>query len=152
MSSFPPKSIVEEALSESVPTGLAPDQLDISDFKVRWEGKPIEGLRYRLAPGTIQWVRVNEVLVIPRARMILDVEGAEGGQVSSGGFTQVFQEKDHAEIPVALVSGEKNPIVVILKKKEKQNQGTLVIEFHPAQKSGHPGGWITWIPAVRLTT
>ncbi len=134
-----PRSLSEEALSESVPTAFAPSNFDDADFLVQWHGPTLSGVEVKLAEKSIQWVRISEVLVLPRARLILDAEGVEGGEVSSSGYHQVFsigiksgdRKSGHAEIPIALLSGEHNLIQVAIRRGGEILKGNLQIRFQP---------------------
>ena len=125
------RPLSEETLSESVPTAFAPGPFEIADFDLEWSGD--QG-SVKLDQGSLQWVRVNEILVLPRARLILDVENLESGQLSHSGFHQSIEVKaghGHAEIPVALISGDKNPIAVTLVRAGKVTLSEIRIRFHP---------------------
>jgi hypothetical protein len=129
-----PSSLSQEVLSESVPTAFAPERLEAADFAVEWIGKPIEGVRFSLGRSSLEWVRVADVLALPRARLMLEVDDVQAAQVWSGGFVQaLFLEnaKGTGEIPVALISGDKNPIQIVIHRDGKQEQGQLQISFRP---------------------
>ncbi|HUP58245.1 MAG TPA: hypothetical protein VM598_12380 [Bdellovibrionota bacterium] len=114
-----PPSLAYEALSETFPTAFAPADYSTEDFTIEQVGRPIGGLKLELEPGSLEWVRVQDVLVLPRARVrVTYVGAAKAGSVSQAGFTQPLVAESEsrltAEIPVALISGEKNEIRVTI--------------------------------------
>ncbi|MCM2324054.1 MAG: hypothetical protein NDJ90_12410 [Oligoflexia bacterium] len=130
-----PASLAAEILSESVPMVLLPpNDFEASDFTVEWVGAPLEGVEARLGRESLQWVRLTDVLLLPRGRLLLKARGAEAGIVSHAGFNQVFDEET-AEIPVALISGEVNPIEVRIKRGGREEKGTLKLRFRPKDTS-----------------
>lgn len=116
-----PPTLAAEALSESVPTAFAPAEFRAEDYNVEWEGPAPPGVRASIEPGSLEWVRVSELLVIPRAR--LSVEGA-AGQVSCGGFGQALP----ARIPIALISGAASPCTVTVAGEAARK---LHVRFQP---------------------
>ena len=130
-------SAVQDTLSESVPTAFAPADFNLgaSDFAVEWVGAPISGVEARIGENTLQWVRVEEVLVLPRARLIVSAKDSQGGAIVSGGFAQGIAADGTAEIPVALVSGDSNPISVTVIRGGKEIRGEWRIRFKPKASS-----------------
>lgn len=129
-------SLTEEVLSESVPTAFSPGSVDIQDYALEWAGPSIPGIRSNLVKGSLQWVRVQDVLVIPRARLALDLEDIDSGQISNSGFTEMIEVRSrqgHVEIPVALISGSKNSIWVKVKKNGTLFEGELRLRFRAKQ-------------------
>ncbi len=138
-----PPSLSDEVLSESVPTAFSPNHFDVLDFDFQWVSHPIPDLQVQLAKGSLQWVRVREVLVLPRARLVVDVQNVQGGEVSSSGFSQPLiidkdhdkdhgeQSHGHAEIPIALLSGDKNPILISVKRGDQVLRGKIQVQFKP---------------------
>ena len=132
-------SLVQDALSESMPTAFAPDDIDTSavlgDFSVRWVGTPIPGVSFRLEPNSLQWVRVQEVLVVPRARLWLHVENASSGSIQSGNFAQPISadistaKEASALVPVALVSGAGNPMEITVIRGGTVLKGRVEIRY-----------------------
>jgi len=137
-------SMAEEVLSETVATAtplgllgvLAGESLDApfstEDFEIQWVGSPLAGVKASLKSNTLQWVRVQEILQIPRARLVVELEDADAAQVSHAKFTQpAFLENRHGqvEIPVALISGDQNPISVTLKRGKDTLRGRLQVRM-----------------------
>jgi hypothetical protein len=112
-------SLAYEALSETFPTAFAPAEYGVEDFVVEPVGRPIQGLRVELEPGSLEWVRVQDVLVLPRARARIAYSGSsKQGLASQAGFSQPLvpegESRLTAALPVALLSGEKNQIQVAM--------------------------------------
>jgi hypothetical protein len=107
-----PRSLVGAALADPAPSAFAPAPLGVEDYSLR----PVEGtpsssppdtLRVELLPGSLTWVRVSGVVVVPRAVMRVTVPGASAGQVRVAGHVHPLVAKDgiaSAEVPVALLA------------------------------------------------
>lgn len=147
-----PGSLPAEVLSESVPMVLLPpNDFEAYDFRVEWEGTPIPGVEARIGRESLQWVRLTDVLLLPRGRLLVSARGIQGGIVSNAGFSQVFDDEGGpagqgetgkagaplmtAEIPVALISGEVNPIELRVRRDGQELRGKLRIRFNPQDKS-----------------
>src|SRR5438105_2408380 len=77
-----PPQIAEEILSESVPTVFfSPNSFEATDFEAYWAEPPPPGASLSLGAESLQWVRVAEVLLLPRGRLVveLDPSTADGG-------------------------------------------------------------------------
>lgn len=151
-----PDSLVPLLLSETVPSAFSPNDFEASDFIVTWEGQnsaaglsaelPLKDIRFRIGKESLEWVRVADVFVLPRARLIVQAVGIEGGQLRSGGFTQSFRAPVgkgkiwEAQLPIALISGPKNPITVTILRNGKELKGTLGVRFRPQERSASPRG------------
>jgi hypothetical protein len=83
----PSPSLAHEILSESVPSAFAPNDFDTLDFSIEWTTGKVEGVEATLARGTLEWVRVSEVLVLPRARLLVSVRDVEAGRLTNAGFS-----------------------------------------------------------------
>lgn len=107
-------SVAEEILSKTTTLVLNPPEIETADFQLEWSGKPIEGVRFEILPGSLQWVRTSEVLMLPRGRMALHVANAKSGQIQNASYTQSMVAGTdgslQAELPIALISGDANPI------------------------------------------
>ncbi len=135
-----PESLVEEVLSESVPTAFSPTGLGAQDFSVEWIGAPLPDVEIVLGKESLEWVRVADFLVLPRGRLLVTAHSLEGGLLTSGGFSQslvIHEGEGRAELPIALLSGEKNPIRLTLRRGGIEKKGTLQVRFKPRQVSPH---------------
>jgi hypothetical protein len=134
-------SIASEVLSETVPTAFSPMAIQADDFSVEWEGTPLTGVRFLLGKKSLEWVRTADFLALPRGRLILVAEGIEGAQVQNAGFTQSFEVRagtGRAEMPIALLSGEKNPVLVKILRGGKIETGVLLVRFTPRKPFDGP--------------
>ncbi|MEK6579265.1 MAG: hypothetical protein AABZ55_08585, partial [Bdellovibrionota bacterium] len=62
-----PKDLTSVVLSESVPTAFAPSSFEAEDFTIAWDGASPASSKVKLLSGSLEWVRVADFLVIPRA-------------------------------------------------------------------------------------
>ncbi len=125
-------SVAEEILSKTTTLVLNPPEIETEDFQLEWSGKPIDGVRFEILPGSLQWVRTSEVLMLPRGRMALHVANAKTGQIQNAGYTQsMVPGADgalQAELPIALISGDANPIRVQFERGGEKITGTLQVK------------------------
>jgi hypothetical protein len=126
-----PGSLTQETLSETLPTAFAPGPWEAEDFQVEWVKGPVAGIEAVLEPESLQWVRVADVLALPRARLILR-KSAGGppitGRVTSGGFSQDFAGGEElAKIPVSLLEADDNKITVTAGESKRD----LRVVFRP---------------------
>jgi len=138
---FLPTSVIGEALSETVPTAFSPDDFSTDDFIIEWIGKPLNGVNYELRKGSLEWVRVAEVLVVPRAQILISIDNVDGGHVSNTGFFQPFlidHDRAKVELPIALISGESNAIKLSVLRNGSEEKGTLIVRFKPKKVSEQP--------------
>jgi hypothetical protein len=113
-----PQSLVAEALSELRPTAFSPAELGVEDYAVARlaDGGPTTSdIRLALVPGSLDWVRVAEILLVPRGVLRVSAAGVDAGQVRYAGFSHPLVVRDGAgsvDVPVALLSGTEPAIVV----------------------------------------
>lgn len=127
--------IIEEILSESNPTAFYPNTISPTDYKAYWVGEALTGVKVSLASKSLQWVRVKETLVLPRARLIIDLQDLSAGQLSYANFNQAISiqgNQAHAEISVALISSKHNSVVLRIKRKNRIYSGIIRFEFKPS--------------------
>ena len=134
-----------DILSETVPTAFEAFPLKLEDYQLRWVGAPIDGVELGWAAGSLQWVRVAEVLSLPRARFRATIKSRDplSGVASNAGFHQVFSKNvggasDLYEVylPVALLSGEKNLIELRIKRGQEILTGTIQMVFKARSEMG----------------
>lgn len=111
-----PQASLHDILSESVPTAFPPDDMSEDDFSLSWEGPRIEGVQFSLEKGSIQWARINEVLVLPRARLMVEAKNFESGIVNYAGFITplsrgVEENGIQTRLVVALIWGKKIQLI-----------------------------------------
>jgi hypothetical protein len=110
---------IRELLSDPSPTAFAPGPMTTEDFGIEVaSGILPEGLNPSLQPGTLEWVRVSEVLVLPRARLLWSSSpvpiGVEGS-FEQDGFDQPFRlghSVAQGSVRVGLVPGPAGEIRV----------------------------------------
>jgi hypothetical protein len=133
--------LIPEILSETVSSAFAPGELDVEDFELKWVGNPLPSVNVKLEKNTIEWVRVMAVLTLPRARLSLHAEEVEGGEISNAGFSQpltIQNGKGSVELPLALISGEKNSILIRIKRGEEVLSGEVQLVFKPRPQMSAP--------------
>jgi hypothetical protein len=126
-----PPSLVPVVLSETVPAAFNPTPFEAADFAVEWIGPALPGVSVSLGERSLEWVRVADVVVLPRARLVVSAQGIRNGLVTNAGFSQPFQmrgQEGYAAIPVALISGDQNPVEITLDNARK---GKLRFVFKP---------------------
>jgi hypothetical protein len=131
-----PSDLAREVLSESVPTAFAPADLATVDFAAEWvseKGRPTAG-EARILVDSLQWVRVSEVLVLPRARLRITLPANVIGSVTSGGYGQALAAEANrsvAEVPVALLSGDAYAVRVDWTDGKVSHFDRIRIRFRP---------------------
>lgn len=133
-----PQASLHDVLSESVPTAFPPDDFSEEDFSLSWEGPKIEGVQFSLQKGSIQWARINEVLVLPRARLVIEAKNFESGIVNYADFITPLSpvagtNEIQARVVVALISGKKNPIQIQFIRSGQLIQGRLLVKYNPKE-------------------
>ncbi len=132
-----PPTLAPEVLSETVPFVFDPGELRAQDFSIKWSGPTLEGVEVRVGEESLEWVRVKDVFVIPRGRIIVETKNAQAGRILNYGYSQAFQKEGdlwRAEIPVVFFSGKENSVQVTLVRDGKTIMGTLGFEFQPQAK------------------
>ncbi len=134
--------LIRDVLSEAIPTAFAPIELSTSDFTVEWDEKPDSGLSAALEPGSLEWVRVQDVLVLPRARLKIIARSAQNGIITTGGHSQLMTSLANkgigSVVPVALIGGttaSDNPIDVEYVENGAKKRRTLHIHFRPRARA-----------------
>src|SRR5581483_12445250 len=83
-----PPSLAYEALSETMPTAMPPTEYTAEDFSLEWDGPSVPGMDVRLEARSLEWVRVQDVLVLPRARAAFGIAHGTRGKVGQAKFSQ----------------------------------------------------------------
>lgn len=129
-----PPDLAHEALSEAVPTAFAPSAATVEDYSLEWSGPAIPGVKFSLEKGTLEWVRVGDLLVLPRARVWIEADSIDGGRVEISGFSYaltVSGSQASQKFPVALISGPENVISLQIKRDSKVFNGHFTVRFSP---------------------
>jgi hypothetical protein len=135
------RSLAEEALSETVPFTFSPNEFTASDFSVSAGSLP-EGIRASLGRESFEWVRVSEVFLLPRGRLIVEVEPAwgklEAGRLRNYGLVQPLSRDEQgrwrAEIPLVLLSESSNVVHVELLSDGKLVSFPVRVRFTPREE------------------
>ncbi|MBI3555139.1 MAG: hypothetical protein HY074_02600 [Deltaproteobacteria bacterium] len=102
-----PSALPSELFAESAKTGAAPGDYSAQDFAIEWKGPSPGGVTATLAEDSLEWIRVAEVLVVPRGRLILTAKGLSSGMVSYAGFSTPIEVRGgngRVEIPSDIAS------------------------------------------------
>jgi hypothetical protein len=131
-----PRSLAAEALAEQKPFTFHVADFTTEDFAVdATPGAPPDpGIEAHLEPGSLQWVRSARLVVVPRAVLVVSVEGATSGVVSYAGFDHpllVAGGRARAELPVALLSDDALPIRVRVRRDVQQRAAVFRLRFAP---------------------
>ncbi|NDD92507.1 hypothetical protein EBZ37_10520 [bacterium] len=106
-----PERIDEELISEAVPTAFEVAPFREADFEIEWKQSAPQGVRIEIVPGSLTWVRVSRYLVLPRARVRIEVPSETMAQVRIGRSIQLLTPES-PEAPVSLFSAEHELILV----------------------------------------
>lgn len=132
-----PENLIQETLSESYPTGFAPGKFEPSDFLLQWKkGSP--GFRTQLVEGSIEWVRLTEILVLPRGRLQVTAPKGTQALLVSGGASLAFHDEGEqavAELPAVLLNNPDNKILLRTTVGGREVEDQLVVKFHPQKDS-----------------
>lgn len=129
-----PASLLPEVVAETSPLAWALDDMRLEDFEVKWVKNTIPGASAKFVLESMEWVRVYDLFVIPRARLGIKIPGIQQGTVSYFNKNQVFaptSSESSSEIPVALFSSQLNRIRVVVQRNGKIIEDELVIKFLP---------------------
>ena len=111
------RALVRAAISESAPSAWALDDTVVGDFRVEWEGAGLPEAVAELVPDSVEWVRLEDVVVVPRARLRIVFKHATTGHVVYAGTTHPLRQEETraaTELEVALFSGPQQAIEVQL--------------------------------------
>lgn len=141
-------SIVQAILSEPIPAAIPPLPIDTEDYALLWVGEKIPDVEVSLEKGSLQWVRLFDILVLPRAVLTVSALDAVSGDIFYAGFSHpmvISQGVGRVTVPLALISGEQNTIQIRLQRREAAPQGS-----QPSQGSQPPQGLQTLRGKIEL--
>lgn len=104
-------SVIDLVLEDTQPSGWGAESLAAEHLEVRWGGAPPRAVRADVLPNSIEWVRVDEQLVLPRARVRLTHDGCSGA-VSYAGLHQALSATGTTDVPIAVVSGKAHALTL----------------------------------------
>ena len=134
-----PTSLLPEVVAETSPLAFALEGMTLEDFELKWVKNSIAGATAKFASESLEWVRVYDLFVIPRARLGIKIPQIQQGVVTYFNKNQVFAPLSNeapnsgssSEIPIALFSSELNRIRVVVQRDGKTIEDELVIRFSP---------------------
>lgn len=115
-------SSAADIVSESTPSAFAPNDFDTEDFTVEWIGDPPSDITAALTPRTLQWVRVSDVLVLPRGQLVLTSQKSLHGIIEHAGRVHSFLDTPtgaQADVTVALLPSAEPPVRISLENGQK---------------------------------
>lgn len=131
-----PADLTREVLSESVPTAFALFDLQAEDIAPAWKGAAPRGVQVSIIPGSVQWVRISQFMVIPRARLRIRYEGWDGARARVAGFEEAAAQAGPGqiqtlEVPVALMAMESASVTLTLRKGRETRAHALSMGLRP---------------------
>jgi hypothetical protein len=126
-----PENLSQDLISESVPTAFEVAPFHESDFQVRWKRAVPADVRIELVPGSLTWVRIARMLVLPRARIRVHAPQVEAMQLRVGRSVQQLAS-DGKEAPVSLFSGSQE---LSIQRNGKVDRYPFELVFSPAAGS-----------------
>jgi hypothetical protein len=119
-------------LDDPFPSASPP--LEISPARYRWRGMGgfPAGTKMEWDADSVQWSRIAGRIVLPRARVKIEIPGVEGALVSAWGRTSPLRRSASGswigEVVVPLVSGEASKLDVRMRKNGKETEASLTLE------------------------
>jgi hypothetical protein len=102
-------SVIDAVLHDPQPGGWQADALRTDELVVRWDQDPPSSVQAVFVADSIEWVRVDEQLVLPRARLRLRHRDCTGA-LSYEGHHQELSAAGQTDVLVVIVSGERHPL------------------------------------------
>lgn len=140
-----PRSLITATLNESQPTAFAPADLSTGDFALDLGAHADPSIAAAIEPGSFEWVRVGNILVIGRAVVRVTARDASRGSVSYGGRVHAMSARApdagvrvrEALVPVALLAGRQHPLRAQVWRDGVVHTATFTLRFAP--RAGHEG-------------
>ncbi len=126
-----PLDLTREILSEAVPSANSIAGINVEDFTTDWEGEPPPGISVAIESKSLQWVRVVDVLALPRGRMRIKFAAPLTARISHGGFSTGGSKIEVLEFPVALLGHPKNEIRLRYKVDGTSKEAVLRLKYRP---------------------
>ncbi len=130
---------IRDLLRDTVPTAFAPADLEAADFHLQVvSGSLPPGAQVEMVPESLQWVRVAEVLTLPRARFRVRNTGTEDlqGLAEQGGFAQGFELKGASRAATILFApfpGKAGAFKLVFARGGQKQEVVLQTRFEPSQ-------------------
>ena len=130
-----PDELATAVLAQSSSAAFSPADFSVSDYSLKWLGSVLPGVSVRLAPGSLQWVRVAGGLSLPRAVLAVRAQSVQSGTVEHAGVSHPLKVDQtgtgRVELPVALLSGPPHGLRVRIRRDDGALDGTVLIRFSP---------------------
>lgn len=130
-----PTDLTRDVLSETVPSAFPLDGLTSEDFQTDWEGEAPPGARIEIESSSLQWVRVLDVLVLPRGRMRLTFAKPINVRINHGGYSTGGTKMETLDFPVALLTHSKNEIRVRYEIDGLSKEALIRLKYRPKEPS-----------------
>ncbi|MEY4615247.1 MAG: hypothetical protein RJB66_207 [Pseudomonadota bacterium] len=133
-----PQNLTSSILSEAVPSAFALEGINAEDFRIRWQNDLPFVESAHIEKDSLQWVRLIDVLVLPRGRAHIQFKRPVTVRASYGGFSSGGQQMTSLQLPVALFNHTDNQVKVEIEFEGKTYQSSFHIRYQPldSQKSG----------------
>jgi hypothetical protein len=128
-----PSDLATEILSEVAPSANPLEGISVTDYEIDWQGEAPPGAKAELETDSLQWVRIIDLLVLPRARMRLTFSSPLTARVIHGGFSTGGTKLTSIDFPVALLSNPKNEIKLRYEHDGSQKESALRLRMKPRQ-------------------
>ena len=142
-----PADFAHEVLADPTPMVFAPFTVKESDFSAEWQSDSTGstgaslGLEAELVSNSVQWVRVAQYLLAPRARIrITAPEGSspwESISVRGAGAVENSGAGSVLEFPAALAARESSTLEVSVRRAGKVRKHRLYLAYR-----GKPGAYV----------
>jgi hypothetical protein len=132
----PSGDLISAVVGEHDPTAWAAYAVQTSDFEPVWDGDEPAAVTARLLGHSVEWTRPNDVLVLPRAQLRIEVAGAQHGVVAYGGLLHLLRSQEAGqplavELPVALLVDPSGPVSVRYTRDGQRHEGRLSLRRKP---------------------
>lgn len=132
-----PSSLVQEILSETVPSAFPLDGIDAEDFYFEWENSMPMVESAFVEKNSLQWVRVLDVIVLPRGLARVQFKSPVSVRVNYAGYSTGGEQLKSVEFPVALFSHPENKISLRLEYQGKTYQSVLRLKYRALKSNDH---------------
>ena len=128
----------DRVLSETSSSDLfAPQGLAETDYQIEWIGPPIDGVEPVLEAQSLEWVRVEGIFRMPRARVHLRIRDADRAQLQYRGSVVLLEQgagevrQWQARFSILLLSSAQNKVDVVLVRGQREIRGAFRLRFKP---------------------
>ncbi len=104
----------EEIISPLNAKGITNAKISAGDFKFHWIAEALPQAKLSIDLGSVEWVRVRETLILPRARALVELESEGDAELIGPGFVVPLIGQSKTHFPIPLIAA-KNLIYTIKK-------------------------------------